>query len=406
MKKLTLLLLFIAGSFVSAVSQRPLIDHNYSYLYNPFENFFIKHNFSGTNDSLIVTVNVFFNQDLVKAENIQLEAKEMTNIHQYSVTHDLGLILPNLSKSSDNSLYYSFAVTNDQTSAIDLVFSVFPGKKKYRYPIILQKKRNYELINVKPVYVDSDEEILDPFVVANRKVRFVTNIDSPTQLHAFVYKNTFDAPVPPMIVEQNNVNKTIKIDSSFSFSSNDTISFGAEGLYLVQTDTTSSKALSFRVVSEFYPRYHRIDELYQPLVYLSTRSEFADVRDGDNHLREFEEFWMKVRRAESFAQESIRDYYRKIYEANYFFTSYKEGWRTDRGMIYVIFGPPDDVIVDGETEEWVYDTEMPGVINRFSFIKVNTIFSSNHYILLRNKKYDKVWFREIDLWREGKNRAN
>ena len=33
------------------------------------------------------------------------------------------------------------------------------------------------------------------------------------------------------------------------------------------------------------------------------------------------------------------------------FTSYKQGWKTDKGMIYIIFGAPDEVLKDGEREE-------------------------------------------------------
>ena len=36
-------------------------------------------------------------------------------------------------------------------------------------------------------------------------------------------------------------------------------------------------------------------------------------------------------------------YYRRVRFANEEFTQYKDGWKTDRGMIYILFGPPNQV---------------------------------------------------------------
>jgi len=40
--------------------------------------------------------------------------------------------------------------------------------------------------------------------------------------------------------------------------------------------------------------------------------------------------------------------------ANYFFTSYKPGWMTDRGMIYIVLGPPVILHKGDDFEEWIY----------------------------------------------------
>ena len=54
------------------------------------------------------------------------------------------------------------------------------------------------------------------------------------------------------------------------------------------------------------------------------------------------------------ARELIRIYYTRILYSNYYFTSYKEGWRTERGMIYTIYGPPDKVYKTSDGESWGY----------------------------------------------------
>ncbi len=37
------------------------------------------------------------------------------------------------------------------------------------------------------------------------------------------------------------------------------------------------------------------------------------------------------------------------------FTSYKEGWKTDKGMIFIVLGPPDKVQRSKDREVWTYD---------------------------------------------------
>jgi hypothetical protein len=37
------------------------------------------------------------------------------------------------------------------------------------------------------------------------------------------------------------------------------------------------------------------------------------------------------------------EYYTRVNYANVHFRGMREGWRTDMGMVYIIFGPPSDI---------------------------------------------------------------
>ena len=41
--------------------------------------------------------------------------------------------------------------------------------------------------------------------------------------------------------------------------------------------------------------------------------------------------------------ELMDEYYKRVSYANENFDGWKDGWETDRGMIYILFGPPDQV---------------------------------------------------------------
>lgn len=59
----------------------------------------------------------------------------------------------------------------------------------------------------------------------------------------------------------------------------------------------------------------------------------------------FEEFWKtKDPTPETERNELMEEYYRRIDYANRYFTSgFREGWDTDRGMVFVVMNAPDDI---------------------------------------------------------------
>ena len=87
--------------------------------------------------------------------------------------------------------------------------------------------------------------------------------------------------------------------------------------------------------------------------------------------------------------------------ANNYFTNYKEGWKTDKGMIFIIFGNPDEVYKNDVGELWIYRKNDNFPKMRFSFAKVPNIFTDDHYTLLRSHSYQNNWFKAIQLWRRG-----
>ena len=85
------------------------------------------------------------------------------------------------------------------------------------------------------------------------------------------------------------------------------------------------------------------EAMIEPLAYLATPDEMEDMRSSPKPKIALDEFWIKCGSNVDKARELIRIYYTRVLYANFYFTSYKEGWRTERGMIYIIYGPPDKV---------------------------------------------------------------
>ena len=98
------------------------------------------------------------------------------------------------------------------------------------------------------------------------------------------------------------------------------------------------------------------------------------------------------------AKNFMRNYFKRVEYANSFFTSFKEGWKTDRGMIFIVFGAPDEVQVTGQQEIWNYKNPR----QQFTFNKAGSVYSPEHYVLVRDKNYTENWYLTIDLWRKSR----
>jgi hypothetical protein len=100
------------------------------------------------------------------------------------------------------------------------------------------------------------------------------------------------------------------------------------------------------------------------------------------------------------AKDLMKSYFRRVELANRYFTSYKEGWKTDRGMIYIIFGLPDEVYQFTDREVWNYKNSSYKI--SFDFVQSSTVFDPDNYVLIRQKKFQETWYEVIDLWRNAR----
>jgi GWxTD domain-containing protein len=91
-----------------------------------------------------------------------------------------------------------------------------------------------------------------------------------------------------------------------------------------------------------------IDELISQVAYIAKDEEMDYLRDGktmEERQKRFIEFWKKKDPSPSTKRNEImQEYYKRLLTATKkFSTSYIKGWRTDMGMVYIIFGEPSAV---------------------------------------------------------------
>ncbi len=116
-----------------------------------------------------------------------------------------------------------------------------------------------------------------------------------------------------------------------------------------------------------------LEKSIRQLRHVATQSEIDNIRDAstpeDKRLR-FEEYWKKLDPTPTTERnEAFEEYYGRIEYANKNYRSYTEGWLTDMGMVFVVFGAPTSIDrqprgVDGRSyARWTY-----GNNRQFTFV--------------------------------------
>ena len=219
-------------------------------------------------------------------------------------------------------------------------------------------------------------------------------------VYFYQYKYNFTAAFPPMASGAEPA-KALEIDSVFSISSSGPANLNNQALYFAQRDTSSFKGISFRVVPPYYPDLKRAEEIIDPLIYISTNSEMARLSKAEDLKKALDTYWLDLINNPGRAKITIKSYYDQVELANRLFTTYKEGWKTDQGMIYTLYGAPDEVYFDGNEEQWIYKKTNDFTRVKFTFVKIKNIFTNQHFELMRNKSYESFWFGNVELWRKG-----
>lgn len=226
-----------------------------------------------------------------------------------------------------------------------------------------------------------------------------------TKLFVRYYNRDFPVSVPPFS-NVNPISFKYAADSVFviniSGSSNFKGDFKAQGFYHIQADTTNKDGLTIYRYYDNFPKVNKPDLMIPPLRYITSKHEYDDIMKAENRKKALDNFWLELTGNNERAKELIRIFYNRVQDANKYFSSYQEGWRTDRGMIYLVYGPPNNIYKSDNAESWTYGEENNMRSIQFTFVKVNNPFTDNDYTLNRNQMYKDSWYLAVDTWRQGR----
>ncbi|MEX2379489.1 MAG: GWxTD domain-containing protein [Vicingaceae bacterium] len=227
----------------------------------------------------------------------------------------------------------------------------------------------------------------------------------PDGLYEINYSNTSYSMTPPPFADAETERQKIEVDSSeqliFVDNKVELNNWSKINQIIYRTD---AKLLPFYFY-DYYPAFPEISEFHQmiePLRYITTSSEFKKLKNAVNVKQELDNFWLRIGGSAEKAEKMLRLYYKRVQMANEKFTSYKEGWKTDRGIIYIVYGQPTNIYKGISTETWVFGEENHILSIKFEFNRKADTMTNNRYELLRNPDFKNNWYRAVDQWRQGK----
>jgi GWxTD domain-containing protein len=282
-----------------------------------------------------------------------------------------------------------FAIDLNKKTKIPYVFTIDKTITGTRQSFLIQK--------------NDGSNLFDYYLKAGDTVVIKSFINAENNFVVDYFKREFPLAPPPY----SQVERTAfgyKPDSFFVISKNRgllKIILPQKGFYHIVTDKETKKGLTLYAVDASYPGIKDEVEMIKCVRYITTNEEYNALLNSQNKKLAIDEFWKEKGGSNERAKELLRKYYSRVQQANKLFTSFQQGWQTDRGMIYVVFGAPTKMYKYANNEIWVYGSETQTNSLRFTFLKVINPFTENDFVLERNEYYKFSWHQAVSGWKDG-----
>lgn len=258
--------------------------------------------------------------------------------------------------------------------------------------------QNYQILSA-----SSEFPLFRNIVSSKELIKIKYNKDHKGTLYVKYFKN--EQPLPPPTFSLTSSSPIqYSPDSIYAIPYHDTLTFmlPSVGKYQFQFDTTQLEGVTLYNFGDRFPKFTHADDLIPPLAYLTNSKDYKNLLDAQNTKLAVDNYWYGLTGNMDIARELIKIYYNRATFSNYYFTCDRAGWKTDRGMIYMIYGLPDKVEKSAFNEKWMYFDKQNVVSIDFTFDKRNNPFTDNDFELQRDDAYDGHWRRAIETWRDGK----
>jgi len=242
----------------------------------------------------------------------------------------------------------------------------------------------------------------EPWIIIGEPVRIHSADTLATGLFCNAYFHKFSPALPPF-TSKSRPPFDYREDTAFILplhhGKSDYIFLNQQGFYHFRKDTTQQEGFTLFRMPDDYPRVTTPRQMIQSMRYICTQQEYDVLIKSPAPKATLDSFWIALAGNADRAVGLIREYYQRVEQANNLFFSFCEGWKTDRGMIYIIFGPPSSVYRSDHMEIWTYGETNNFRSLQFVFQKVRNPFTVNDFVLQRQENYRPYWFNAVDRWR-------
>ena len=275
--------------------------------------------------------------------------------------------------------------------------------RKKQFTEILTINKTNSLSKENFIITDSTNRVLFlDYINSDKKIKISSERINTSKLYVTKYKLDNSYPTP-IFIEKDIRGNRIKKDTSFTILDNQYVSFEKKGIYLISKDPNSTIGLTLFNFYDGFPLIAQKENMAPPMRYITTDEEFNSLDiGGESSKLKTEQLWASMSGSLPTTEKQLVTYYKRVQYSNIYYTSYKEGWKTDRGLVYTIFGPPTNIYKNTKEEKWRYGRSDSSLEFKFSFIKKRNALTDNDFILLRDENMKVIWQKAIEYWRKGK----
>lgn len=300
--------------------------------------------------------------------------------------------------------FFNIPATNDNYNA-KITITDLNKKIQYRYYTELNLTNAATRQNF--LMTLNDKVVFKPYVMEGNEVKIYHRYKHPAlQVDVFKYHHT---PTPPPFA---NITPSLNYlpDSTFSLPIQQEGYFRLKILpnryYHIRLPNSSTDGFTVFGIDSVFPNIRDAREMLYTSRYIMNKNEFEkchQLSNIDETKKCVDNFWLQIAGSKERAKEVIKNYYRRVIDANRLFTSYKYGWQTDRGMIYIVFGPPEDIQKNYSSEKWFYSLNGQRNALVFTFYKnKNNPFTNSDFVLERSDYYKDLWYFAVEKIRQGR----
>jgi len=296
-----------------------------------------------------------------------------------------------------------FVAKTNHSYKLKILTNAYNKNEKTKDLLYLEKSFIYFKENI--LLKANSVELFEPFFKPNQLLSIESATNKGKRIKVSQFTRKFPPSYPPFVENQiedinfqpKNVYNQFLDSSGFT-----TITTDSSSMLFIQLDEQYEEGKAVFHFSNYYPDIKSTADMIGPLRYICSNDEYGTITKSVNAKSEIDAFWLARTGNKDRARELIRQFYNRVKIANNQFTSYKEGWKTDRGMVYIIFGEPKNVTIDKGKEVWQYGNSSNYSYLSFVFKNKYNPYSDNVFLVDRDIAYKSQWYKGVETWRSGR----
>ncbi len=367
-----------------------------------------------TNDSVTTCYLQIVNENLIYKRpdtttafysEVKVMYKLVTEQNSKKISDSSSYII--IDRASENvdvkALFSSFNLKAKTNFNYYLEIIVFDINKKTKYTQTIFIDKQNKLSNQNFLIRLNNKIAFKPYFLPNDNVSIEFNNPSIYNVTIDCFFKQFSTPLPPFSLKESDQLK-YKPDSTFNLNVSGnafSLTIPHLGFYHIKTTNSSNDGLTLYSFDKSFPGVSNSEEMINCTRYIMSKTEYEDCKNAEDKKASIDKFWVNIGGSNERAKQLLKRYYGRVKEANKYYTGYTQGWKTDRGMIYIIFGEPTNKYISDTREIWVYGVESNPAAIRFTFYHSKNPFTQNDYILERSQFFKEPWYTAVDYWRQG-----